>query len=559
MARDIEADAVINDKSAAGLRKFEENVRKSGKKVEKDYDTLGKRTGESLLKGIGSFSPKLAKALANGVGDAGKLGGPLLITGIAAALPVLSGLVGAAVTGGAAGAGIIGGIALVSRDSRVKAAGEQLGANLLSGLTARAGSFVQPVLRSIDILEAKFLESGDTIEKIFQNTAKFVEPLTDSLANAGQSLLEGLEIATSRAEPVMDAFGEGIEGTGEAIKSVFDDLSQNGEANALVLDRAFSSLNGTITAIGPVLNGITSAFAAVDKVLPLDGIFGLKRRFDELNEAGTNVGTWVDPASDGAIRVGASMEIAKKDADLYAKALEDNARAAELTADAQASLFSDATKAGAALDAAKKAAKENGETLSVNTQKGRENRESLSQLSDTYNAVRANMVKTGASVTSLNGTLSSQRANFIKVAVSMGASKAQAAALAAQLLKIPSPKPKVTLNTAGVAAQARNARQEIAQIKGKTVSVTINVNASRLAAVEARLARLQNAGYGAAGLSFAATAPGQTSRVGGAAPVQVTSSVAVSLDGQPFRSYTQRAIEVRDQRNAFREKVGKRV
>lgn len=558
MARDIEADAVINDKSAAGLKKFEENVRKSGKKVAKDYDSLGKRVGESLIGGIGSFSPKLAAKLANGLGDAGKLGAPLLIAGVGAALPVLSGLIGAAVTGGAAGAGIIGGIALVSRDSRVKEAGEQLGANLLGGLTDRAGSFVQPVLRSIEKVEAKFLESGDTIEKIFQNSARFVEPLTDSLAEAGQSLLEGIEIATSRAKPVMDSFGRGIEGTGEALKGFFDDLSKNGETNALILDRAFNSLNGTISALGPILNTITTLMSGIDKVLPLDGVFGLKRKFDELNESGTKVGTWVDPASDGALRVGASMEVAKKDADLYAKALEDNARAAETAADAQSSLFTDATKVGAALDAAKKAAKENGDTLSVNTEKGRANRESLSQLSETYNGYRANMVKVGASVTTLNGTLASQRASFIKVAVSMGASKAEAARLAAQLLKIPSPKPKVTLSTAGVAAQARNARQEIAAIKGKTVSVTINVNASRLAAVEARLARLQNAGYGAAGLSFAATAPGQTARTGGAAPIAVTSSVAVSLDGAPFRSYTQRAIETRDQRNRFREKVGKR-
>lgn len=559
MARDIEADAVINDKSAAGLKKFEDNVRKSGKKVEKDYETLGKRTGESLIKGIGAFSPKLAKAVAEGVGDAGKLGGPLLITGIAAALPVLSGLVGAAVTGGAAGAGIIGGIAIVSRDSRVKAAGEQLGQNLLGGLTARAGSFVQPVLNSIEIIETKFLESGDTIESIFQNSAKLVEPLAESLGNAGQSLLEGIEIATSRAEPVVDSFGKGIEGTGEAIKSVFDELSQNGEANALVLDRAFSSLNGTITALGPVLNGITSTFAAIDTVLPLDGVFGLKRRFDELNDAGTNVGTWVDPATDGAIRVGASMEAAAKDTELYNKALEDNARAAESAADAQSNLFTDATKAGAALDNAKRAAKENGDTLSVNTKKGRDNRQALSDLAGAYNGYRDNMIKAGSSVSTLNGTLATQRANFIKVAVSMGAPKAEAARLAAQLLKIPSPKPKVTLNTAGVASQARNAREEIANIKGKTVNVTVNVNASRLAAVEARLARLQRAGYNNAGMSFAQTAPGQTSRVGGAAPIQVTSAVAVSLDGQPFRSYTQHAIDTRDQRNRFREKVGKRV
>lgn len=559
MARDIEADAVINDKSAAGLAKFEGNIRKSNDKIKKDYDKFGKGTGDAILGAIGKVAPKLAGKLAEGIGDASKIGMPVLIGGIVAALPVLSGLIGAAVTGGAAGAGIIGGVALATRDSRVKEAGTQLGNNLLSGLTAKAGVFVQPVLQSIDLIEKKFAESGDAIEQIFAVTSKQVVPLVDAIGNATQSVIEGVAEAASNSGPVMQALNRGIEGSGEAVKSLLTDLSSNGEANALILDRAFSSLNGTITALGPTLNAITSTFAAVDKVLPLDGIFGLKRRFDELNEEGTAVGQWVDPAADGVIRVGASAEAAAKDAELYAKALEDNAKAAQAADQAQQGLFGAVTSAGAALDAAKKSAEENGRTLSANTEKGRENRDSLDRLASSFKAVRAQQEATGASASVLNGTIGRQRKAFYDVALSMTKSKSEARRLTDQLLGIPSPKPKVTLNAAGAAQTAKNVRQEIASIRGKTVTVTVNVNASRLAAVENRLARLQNAGYGAAGLSFAQFAPGQTSRTGGATTVNATLENRISIDGAPFRSYTKRVVATEGKRAAFRNRVGTRT
>ena len=175
MARDIEANATIHDKSSEGLDKFSENVKKTGKKTQKEFERFGKSSGDSFIKSVGSVSPKLAGKIASSLGDGAKLGAPLILSaiggGLAAGLPAISGLIGAAVTGGAAGAGILGGVALAAQDSRVKAAGTQLGNNLLTGLQDRAGSFIQPVLGSIDILQDKFLETGDTIERIFQNSS----------------------------------------------------------------------------------------------------------------------------------------------------------------------------------------------------------------------------------------------------------------------------------------------------------------------------------------------------------------------------------------------------
>lgn len=558
MARDIEARAVIKDDSSAGLRSFERNVKDTGKKVEKEFDRFGKGAGEKLINAVGTFSPKLGRQLADSFGNAAQLGAPLLISGISAALPVLSGLIGSAVTGGAAGAGLIGGVLIATQDSRVKEAGKQLGANLLTGLQDRGGSFVQPVLQSIDLIEAKFLESGDTIENIFKNTSGQLVPLVDSVGTAVQSILEGIETASGRAGPVLEALGGGIEEVGASIETLFDQLSSNAEANATVLEETFSGIAGTINLVGSALQGVTYVFGEFDKIMPLSLLGQLNELFNGTAEEAQAAADAQQRQNDVIQRGGLTVEQAEKVQTAYNKALEDNAKAAQNALDAQQSLFSATTAYGAALDAAKKSAEDNGKTLSENTEKGRANRGALDSLAGAYKRVIAEQEATGGSSAALSAKQTKLRGDVYAVALQMTGSAKRARELTNSLLGIPSPKPKVTLNTAGVASQARNAREEIASIKGKTVSVTINVNASRLASVEKRLARLQNAGYGADGMSFAQNAPGQGSRTGGPAGLTATIENVISLDGVPFRSYTQQAIATRDGERRFRERVGRR-
>lgn len=559
MARDIEARAVIKDDSSAGLRSFEKNVRDTGKKVEKEYERFGKATGDKFINAVGTVSPRLARTLADSFGNAAQLGAPLLISGISAALPVLSGLVGSAVTGGAAGAGILGGVLIATRDSRVQEAGKQLGRNLLGGLQDRGGVFVQPVLQSIDLLEAKFLESGDTIENIFKNTSSQLLPLVDSVGNAAQSILEGIETASGRAGPVMEALGEGIETVAAQVETFFDQMSSNADANARVLEETFNGIAGAINLVGSALQAVTYVFGEFDKIAPLSLFTSLNALFGETEEEADAAAQAVQRQNDVLQRGGLTVEQAEQDQKAYNKALEDNAKAAQDALNAQQSLFSATTAYGAALDAAKKSAKENGKTLSENTEKGRANRSTLDSLAGAYKRVTAEQIATGASSTQVAAKQSTLRKQFYDVALSMTGSAKKARELTNSLLGIPSPKPKVTLNTANVASQARNARQEIAAIKGKTVTVNVNVNASRLANVEKRLARLQNAGYGASGLSYAPTAPGQSARTGGAAGLTATIENVISLDGVPFRSYTQKAIATRESEQRFRAKVGRRT
>lgn len=558
MARDVDVDVNVKDNTKPGLDAVERSFRKSGDNIKKEYDRFGKGAGDGIVKAIGAVSPKLAAKLAEGLGDGARLGAPLLLSGMAAALPVLSGLIGAAVTGGAAGAGILGGVALAARDARVQASGQALASNLLSGLTEKAGVFVPPVLASIGIIDRKFKESGDSIAHIFEDSARFVEPLTESIGTAMQSIIEGIEIAVSRAGPVVDAIGAGIEQTGATVKGVMDQLSQNGEANAAVLAETFSALNGVLALTGSTLNVVTSIFAELNKVMPLSLLGTINELFNGTAEEAQAAADAEKAVADENIRVAAAAELVAKDQELYNKALEDNARAAEAAASANASLFDDVTRVGEATDRAAASAKKNGRTLSENTAKGRANRQSLSGLASAMNGYRSNLEKAGGSTSKVNGVLSTQRSRLVAAAQSMGATRSQAGRLADQLLNIKPRAVSVKVNgTAAAASNARNVRQEIELVRSKSVTVSVNVNASRLASVERRLARLGATNAG--GDSFDQVAAGQgQSRTGGATPIEVSSTTVVNLDSRPFREMTARQVRDDRSRVRFRDRVGKR-
>lgn len=560
MARDIEAEVKVKDSTGPGLKKVEENFRKSGKKVEQEYDRFGKSTGDKLLRGIGAVSPMLAKRLSSAFGDAASIGAPLLIAGIGAALPAMSALIGAAVTGGAAGAGILGGIALASRDARVKEAGTNLGQTLLAGLTDRAGSFVQPVLNSVKILEGSFVKSGAAISRIFQNSSRFVEPLARAIASISEDLISGLDIAIGRAGPVIAALTNGLKGTGEAVKGLIDDLSSNAQGNADVLEQTFSALNGTLTATGKILGFLSETFSVLNKIMPLSAFSNLGRIFDDTDKSARKVGSGTFGAAQGIQTAGDAAATAEKDAQLYSAALEENARAAQAATDAQRNLFDDTTKVGEAFNEAKEAAKKNGETLSSHTKKGQANREALSNLANTLNAYRSDLEKSGASTTRVNGVLNTQRSRLIAAAIQFGATKAQARAYANQLLGIPKKTDTTSkLNAAAAKREARGYQAQLNSIPRNVVTtVSVNVNASRLASVERRLARVSSGEFANGGSSFGLTAGGQTARTGG--PLEVFSTVEnrIFLDGNPFRQYVDAKVRASESRARHRSRYGGR-
>jgi hypothetical protein len=406
-------------------------------------------------------------------------------------------------------------------------------------------------------MENAFERSGDKIENIFENSAKFVEPLAETLAGVGENLIDGLDLAVSRAGPVMSALNEGLEGTGEAIEGFIDDVTQNSTANAAVLEQTFQSLNSTITLTGETVGGLADVFGFLNSIMPLSAFTTLNEVVDRFDGSARRTGGGTFEMAGGFQAAGDAAETAAADTQLYEKALRENASAAKEASRAQSSLFSDTTAVGAAMDEAKEAVRRNGQTLSAHTEKGRANRTALSQLAERLNAYRGNLEKSGATTTQVNGTLNSQRAALIRVATQMTGNARKARQLADELLGIPKKTDtKSNLNTQKAKAEAQAYKNDLGSIpRNISTTVTVNVNASRLASVERRLARAA-AGEYAGGSSFGLNLPGQLSRVGG--PLQLTSTVEnyLSIDGGPFRKYVDNRVRTSEARQRHRQRYG---
>lgn len=553
MARDIEADVKINDKTSAGLESAARRVKATGERINREGENINKQYGSRLLNVVNDFSPKLAEGMAKSF----RAAAPAIVPAVAAVLPALAGIIGSSVAVAGVGAGIVAGVVLAARDARVQSAGRTLSENLMTSLNKSAGVFVQPLLNSMKIVESKFRESGKTIESIFRGSARFVEPLADALGDVGQRLLEGIDSSIQNAGPVIESLTNGLRGTGEAIKSFMEDVTANAEGNAAVLDATFAALNGTIKVLGPTIAFLVGTLEKLDKIGALSLFSNLDKVFGDTEKSAQGVASQTQ-ATAGGIQVAANAaKAAAADTRLYEQALKDNAAAERNAINAQVGLFSSTTSVGQAYADAKAAVAGGKRGLDENTKAGRTNRQALSNLAGAINTYKTDLEGAGASVTTVNAKMSTQRQRFIAVATAMTGSASKARTLANQLLGIQDRNTKVTVNAAGAAQTAKEVRGLVNSIPNSVnIDVNVQFNEGRLANVERRLARIKGARGFAGADSFGLTDGGQLARVGG--PIEVANSTTINLDGRPFREFTARSVREESKRTAFRNKVGRR-
>jgi hypothetical protein len=135
-----------------------------------------------------------------------------------------------------------------------------------------------------------------------------------------------------------------------------------------------------------------------------------------------------------------------------------------------------------ALDDARAAIKENGKTLDVHTEKGRDNRDMLDNIAKTGLQVVESSRKQGESIDTQVAKMRDARQNYITLATAMGMSKEEAEALADSIFKIP-----VSRETK-LKAEKKDADQKIADLNKQLRGVT---DADTIAKIKGNIADLQ--------------------------------------------------------------------
>jgi hypothetical protein len=199
-------------------------------------------------------------------GSSGLAGAGAALVG-AALLPTIGGAIAGAVIGGVGAGGLIGGVALVAKDPQVSSYAKSIGQKFMKDVNAEAkDAFLKPVLGSLAQLEAAAGRAAPKIGKIFDNTAPSLNKFTGSLIKAGDILLDSFVGASSKAGPVLDAFGRIVTSTASTIGKFIDSLADNSEEGAAALDDLNGALQNIITIAGSVVNALAEIKGGLESV-----------------------------------------------------------------------------------------------------------------------------------------------------------------------------------------------------------------------------------------------------------------------------------------------------
>jgi hypothetical protein len=329
---------------------------------------IGKAASQGITQGLktfrfipGTFQGVLITALAT------------LIIGAA---PAIASALSAMFTAALGLAGLGAGIALAIHSSpEIQAAGVALGETLMNGLESAATVFVTPILQSIDIIERRFEHLQPVIEQAFASLAPHLTTLTQGFVDFVSNLMPGIIDAFANAGPALDEFASQLANTGKVISQAFTTLSDDSETLVEGIRLVFLVLNtaitGTVTLIDLLAESwqfwVNSMDAATEKMRffsPLAA--GLNAILGNIQEDTTSLTPVTDSYGDALIKQGEGANYAAVQGNALVETLRE-------VWNVQLAVSNASIAAEAAIDNLTESFKENGNSIDINTEKGREN------------------------------------------------------------------------------------------------------------------------------------------------------------------------------------------
>jgi uncharacterized protein YoxC len=549
MAKDVQFGVTADDKSAKGLASVEQNFKRAQKSIKADSDKTIQQWTDRIVKATNLIGPQMAGTLAKGFATAGQAGAPLLVGGVVAAAPLIAGTIAGAIIGGAGIGGVVGGVLVASKDARVQSAWQDLSKDVGDRLEQAGGQFVAPTLQGVAEVR-KAVDSID-IDQIFADSAAFVVPLAEGASRAITALGDGLEDLVHNAGPVINSIADGIGDVGEAVGEGLSSLSDNADSAAASLDTVFTTMSKLTKTTFDVVNGLIE----VDEWMRKNGIQGsiVIDTINQLTGSSDNFTKHTKGAADAGNTLNNALLEGVEPGNQYAAAVAESAKASQDLDSANRSLYGSQTQAAQAMADATKIIKKNGDTLELNSQKGRDNRAALESVAGALASNYQNYVKVNGVGAQSEVIAKKNRDAFVGLASKAGLSAGAARQLASDLGLLPAKKQTdIVANTHDAEARLKAVQARIAAIRSKQVTIEVQTRypQSRDNADKLRFD---------AGAHFAAVrADSAVARTGGPAPINVSpvveNRINMNLDGRPFRSMVTQSQE----RAAWRAKVGNR-
>jgi hypothetical protein len=476
------------------------DISKGIRKAENDLRRLTKSRNflEGMLPDPGPMATTFMKRLGAGLAGAGNsiastagnhVGITIGASIAAAAAPVVVSGLQSAIAGGIGTVGIGAGIALaIKSDPALQVAGAGLGQRLFGALGREAvTAFRTPTLEAFNRAEASGMRMTKRIGQGFAAMHDDVLPLTDSLLRSAENITDAFADAMENSGPAVKGLGQSVElvtdGFADMIR-ILSDGSPEAAANLTLIAGATADVARSSAVTLNTVGKMSNDPWLTGPLLPL-----LRKHYRDAAEA-------QDELMDGAN--GSGFRDMSEGATELTESLKKTEEAIQDVLAANRALYGSEVDVAEAVADANEKIKENGRGLDLNTEKGRENRDALSQLADTLATNYDRYVAVNGAGDRAQGVMQRNRQAFIRAAEAAGYSAGKARELANRLLGIPQKRTPTIQLRGDESAKARlqALKNMLASIKNRTVYVRVAHIEGRKLKVEDQLGRSSYREYG---------------------------------------------------------------
>lgn len=381
--------ARTGDKTILGDLKKERTFLGTLEKIRKELEKVEHAgAGVSASLGGAAAGGGLAGAF-KAIPNIGGVPGPLIAAGAGAAValaPAIGGTIAAAVLGGVGTGGVIGGIALASQDSRVKAAWKEVGHDVFTELSDAASPFVVPLTKAAKQFGQDWAREANSVRSLFAALAPTIEPLQKGLAGFVHELMPGLTNAARASVPLASKFGEEMEKLGGSMGQFLTNISEAEPGAEAALHDLFGVIDDGIEATGEATKALAGIYDLMHKLpttaLALKAIplFGFSSTWAELDRNVSAAELSLTAVRTPAQQLTRDLEEQADAASKDAAAIERNTRALEDYFDMVVGKTDARIRYQQAIDDLTESFKRNGHSLDIGTQEGRDNARALDEV-----------------------------------------------------------------------------------------------------------------------------------------------------------------------------------
>jgi hypothetical protein len=385
-----------------------------GKAASSQSEDSGRRIGDRIGKGLKKslaaqmqnnniflvIASSLASAVDDGISALPTEVKAALVAGVLAASPLVAGALSAAVAAGI-GVALVGlGVLLASQFEQVQSRAVEFGRNVRESLVDSAQDFVPAIFNAFDVIETRLRMRRGLLDEIFNVSSNFLEPLVQGALNLVDEIIGSIGNSLDDLKPFVDELGSAFALLGDAVGDALEILVATGEDGQEAFRDLILVVGSAVVALAGLLFILTKVYGAtrdlvklladiVGPVSPLlviiDSFLDRIDRASNANKSFVNTNTDAEGSFEGLIKATKGQTDELKE---YAKAIEDASKAAKNQLDLNISWEE-------SLDRIAESLKENGDTLDITNEKGRENAREFSKALDIAEERAVERVRTG--------------------------------------------------------------------------------------------------------------------------------------------------------------------